>query len=177
METSTSERFYINLVSLVDYISKETPEDREEYIFIKIGLITLKKWDYDKKKHIIVEFIDSTHQYWDNYTSFLKKEKEKEKKTFIDIINKLFILLGKYSNSFIDIISDKDIFSNKKKDIILKFIQSFIKQSIKYIHEMRKPVHILKNRIYQPSYKKLYKQEINIEELAKRWKIILDWKP
>ncbi len=96
MEISTPERFYTNLTFLIKYILDQIPEDNGEHIFVEITLLTLKKWDYEKKKESIVKFINSTFEFWNNSNMFHDLSDETSNKYFINNIKEYFSFLEKY---------------------------------------------------------------------------------
>ena len=69
----------------------------------------------------------------------------------------------------------EDKIDKEDKKSIWKFFVSFIKQSIKYIHEKREPKHKIINQIYTPVYTKSYMDEIDLSMYTKQRGVELVW--
>jgi hypothetical protein len=103
----------------------------------------------------------------ENGNLFFAKIKLRDKTFFVENSQKIFPdvpleLLDQIKNIFLSgSVEDEESF--------WEFFDSFVKTSIHYIHEKRKPF-LLDN---EPRYHVQYQQKINIKKLSEQWNVIL----
>jgi len=155
----TLERFYINLLDLIDVIKSIISEHKFESN-LNINLIDLltqyvQFWNQDQKKSALEAFINSTHSYWAD--QIYKRNKD----FFIKNELKFFPSFSKYMNDVNKLISECN---EEDQDIIWEYVHVFVKQSISFIHEMRKVSSEDEN----------YMKHIDLKQYAHLWKVKLE---
>jgi len=173
MNIKTIDRFHANLINLTDLIIEIIPNEIEG---ISIGILDLGKahldsWNEKDKENAILNFIKTTNKYW---TTLIF---EKNRNFLVKKSKKIFPYFGIHSNIFKKLFSDENYIPTEDIELIWTYIISFIKQSIKYIHENRKPTHTIIKKRYTPIYSCEYMEYIDISTLAKFWEINLEWPP
>ena len=168
---NTVDRFYCNLLDFVDLMLEIIPDDYKGFNW---GLLELVKkyiegYSEKKKKDAVVAFIKNSEKYWS------KQIKHRKEVFFIENSSKIFSQFGDKVNVFKSIFTDKTVLTEDDKDTIWQYIESFVKQSVKFIHENRKPTRTLYNQKYQNVYTSVYMKDIDISKHARDWDIKLDW--
>ena len=169
------ERFFENMLGLTSFIKVlvEKVSDAGHKIvnpmIIDIAMVILN--NYDKNK-IIENFILYSHDYWDQI--FMKDERfihencliifQDLPKNHVEAFTHIFLLKNKNGEFIID---------SDDKDIIWEYFSSFIKISIKYIHEKRVCVEKIVDGKMIPRWLHDYMKHINLQSEAKRWNVKL----
>lgn len=177
MNVSTVERFYANFGVLFDMLIDITPNDYDTKSLLLEIKDNINEWDTKSKEKSLQCFIEKSIHYWnhkdiiDKNNAFLlnngddmimgvSRNNNTKIKDSVKIFNKIFT---------------EDKVDKEDKKSIWKFFVSFIKQSIKYIHEKREPKHKIISQIYTPVYTKSYMDEIDLPMYTKQWGVELVW--
>lgn len=176
MNVSTVERFYANFGVLFDMLIDITPNDYDTKSLLLEIKDNLNEWDTKRKEKSLQYFIEKSIKYW-NHKDIIGKKDTFLLKNGDDMImgvaknnTKIKDSIGVFNQIFTEDKVDKE-----DKRSIWKFFVSFIKQSIKYIHEKREPKHKIINQIYTPVYTKSYMDEIDLPMYTKQWGVELVW--
>lgn len=169
------ERFYENMVDFT-HLLKSLIEKTAKYghncvnpIFVNIAMAIIEGYNKDE---IISNFIFYSHKYWDRIhrhdETFMKENSllifEGIPKNHIDSFKMIFDVKTPSGNFIID---------NTDKMIIWEFFESFIKISIKYIHDKRESVARKIGGETRISWTKHYMDEIDLQDEAIKWKVAL----
>nr|QBK89678.1 MAG: uncharacterized protein LCPAC001_01910 [Pithovirus LCPAC001] len=166
----TIDRFYINLLDLIDLIREILPKNHDK---LKSVIILAKEYvknlSSGEKETFIQNFISKSEPYW-NDDIYNKKTNFFIKNGFI-----FFPSIGNGLKVINEIIGNEKIISNDDRDEVWEYIHSFVKQSIKYIHEKRKPTHVLYHNKYQKVYSEDFMDKIPLSIHAVKWDVSLTW--
>ena len=173
MNLKTVDRFHVNLLSLSELMIDIVPNDFEG---ISIGVLDLGKahldsWEDEDKEKAINDFIENTHKYW---TTLIAK---KASVFLVEQSPKIFSYFGNYADVFKKLFLDEKAIKKDDITLIWKYMTAFVKQSIKYIHEKREPLHKIINNHYMPIYNHKYMEHIDVPQYAKFWEVNLEWPP
>ena len=184
------ERFKLNLLTLFDIVNDMYEEGQENGVieskFNILGLMKLfiKKTPSD---YMLKRFIKRTHEHWDK---IYDKDEDYFKDMGLQLFsmmqdkgvdafkseeeiqgdNKLMSSLsGDHVSTFKNLLSatydyegeEIDIFDDERKEDVWKIMHSFVKISLAYIHESRKPVG--------DKYSVEFFPEIKVKSSAEKW--------
>jgi hypothetical protein len=136
---------------------------------IEIGRDYVEKLNTDEKVNTIVSFINNSHLYW------LDEIKNRKEEFFLKHSNKIFSYFGNKINIFKTLFEDKKIINEEDRKTIWLYIESFVRQSIKYIHESRNPTRVVFEQKYQNVYTRSFMDDIPLSNYARAWNIKLEW--
>ncbi len=174
---SPEQRFQRNIVDLTDFIKDiivRCHEKKQTTINPSVVEVIGEFLDSSSASDIINTFATRSHPYWQDiqeHDEKFFKDSGRCRKVFedlpvdyIDAFRKLFETYDADGNSVIN---------NEEKSIIWAYFESFVKISLHYIHEQRKP------KITKPKNKRIYTcnflPEVKLQKSVKNWKVTLEW--
>ena len=168
---STSDRFHINLIGFIDLILEIIPEDYTgiNWNLINLGKKYVESWTHKEKIETLESFIKRSEKYWS------EQIKNREESFFIDHSTDIFSYFGKEVNVFKKMFLDEDVLTSEDKEIMWDYVDSFVRQSIKYIHERRIPKSVLHENKYQQAYSREFMKEIKLSKHSMLWGVELKW--
>jgi len=172
---SHEERFKINASDLANLIKELILDCKDEGItdinpmLVDLASEFIKAYD-DKK--LISSFIEKSKDYWiqiynRDETFFYENVSSVFGELPLNQINAFKILFN--NNQKNNVITDED------KEDIWSYFDSFIKISIKYIHDVRCPTIVYKDNKMKKVYKNKIFPSIPLSKYAKLWNIELLW--
>ena len=179
------EKFKVNFVGLIEKIYRicfhlnNLNKTEINPTVIKLFIPILE--NYDPKK-MIKKYIENVYPYWENMRN---KEQDYFKTNAQAIFGSLpFDNVSEHIEKYTELFEQKDdndnyIITEQDKNMIWRYQGTFVKFSIKYLHEMREPKIVLKNGKNVPCYTKKFIDKISNEELikhAEKWNINLVFK-
>ena len=168
---NTVQRFYLNLLDFIDLMLDVIPDNYNglNWGLLELGRKYVESYNDKTKKETLISFIKKSEKYWSN------EIKNRKETFFLEHSNEIFSYFGDKVNIFKPMFQDKKILTNEDKNTIWLYIESFVKQSIKFIHENRNPTRTLFNQKYQNVYTGEFMEKINISQHSRIWEVKLEW--
>lgn len=173
------ERFYTNMNDLINLIQdlvlsynsgdNNNDNNKKKIDIDPLVIQLIKKFlESYNKKELIKSFIDNSYQYWDQILNH-------EEKFFTENFNNIF----DFSSYIKEVDAFKILFESEitvdDKNIIWDYFKSFIKISIKYIHNKRSPKIKIINAEKFPIYTKNEFPKVKLQFYARKENIVLEW--
>ncbi len=168
---NTVQRFHSNLVDFVDMMLELMPENYKglSWSLLELGKKYIESYSLKDKRQALITFINKSNKYWSDQI------KNKKESFFLEHSNEIFSYFGDKVNIFKSMFEDKKILTQDDKATIWLYIESFVKQSIKFIHSNRQPTRTFYQQKYQNVYTKEFMEDIDLTFHSRMWKVKLEW--
>ena len=178
MVAKPADRFQTNILDLTQIIKEiiqRCSKNKHTNINPNVIDLVLGFLQGHTSEKIIHTFADKSYDYWASI-------KNREESFFKDSCKKVFSDLPEdYVDSFRKLFETTDtngqsIITDDEKNLIWDYFESFVKISLHYIHEGRKPQIIINNEgRSQKIYRQNFFKNVKLQKESKNWNVKLIW--